>query len=106
MHFTAAGVSALQINIGNEDASGVAHTAVVGNNLIVSCNDGSANWTGPGAEAIPEMSGTNTRVYTRVYTTVENTQTDLHLEPFQASDGGTYSCTRGSDMATVTLGRY
>ena len=102
MPFTAAEVSALQLNIGHDDVSGVAHTAVVGSGLIVSCNDGSAEWTGPGAAAIPEMTMHNTRVYT----TVESMRTDLHFEPFQASDGGTYSCTRGNDTTTVTLGRY
>ena len=102
MLFTAVEVLALQLNIGNDDVSGVAHTAVVGNNLIVSCNDSSAEWTGPNEAVIPEMSGNNTRVYT----TVESMRTDLHFEPFQASDSGMYSCTRESDMATVTLGRY
>ena len=77
------------------------HTAVAGSGFIVSCNDGSAQWTGPGGAAILEMAMLNTRVYM----TVENVRIDLHFEPFQRSDAGMYSCTSGNEMATVTLGR-
>ena len=96
--FTAADVSALQLNIGEDDVTDAARTAVVGSNLIVSCSDGSAQWT---FSAIPVMNEDNTRVYTAA----KNMQTDLHFEPFQTSDAGNYSCTRGNETATVTLGR-